>query len=237
MKILYFCLAVFCALLLTAPMAVIVWYEYNLWSIAVYISMLLALPVCSAFHELGHMLFGAILKIKAVPHFSLFGSSFCDVIPKTHKNLRSKLIVTALGGLIINAIFIFLGYLPSFTPVPVWLCVFLPASIYLFVLNALPAEYAEGRSDGQICLELIGNTDVAEVMLAVLTVQAQIAEGTPIKDVNKRLLFSLPQICEDEPAFISLLELRAKYCKAVGDEINAESYMRRFEYLKKEYMD
>lgn len=218
-------------------MAAIAWYDYGIWAIALYVAMVISLPVCSALHELGHMLFGAITKIKAVPYFSLFGSSFCDIIPKTDKNLRARLFITALGGLIVNAVFIIIGYLPAFTVAPVWICVFMPASIYLFILNILPVEYAGGKTDGFICVELICNTDVAEVMVAVLTVQAQLAAGKPIQEINKRLLFALPQICEDEPSFISLLELRAEYCKAVGDEINAAAYRQRFEYLKKEYLD
>ncbi len=73
-------------------------------------------------------------------------------------------------------------------------------------------------------------------MLAVLTVQAQVLNGKPIKEVDESLLFSVPQIQEDDPAFISLTELRYEYFKAKGEEEQAEKFKTRFEELKKEYM-
>lgn len=71
--------------------------------------MIVALPFSSLMHELAHMLFGAICKIKAVPKFKLFGSSSCELIPKTDKNLKWRLIFTARGGLIINFLLFGLG--------------------------------------------------------------------------------------------------------------------------------
>ena len=44
--------------------------------------------------------------------------------------------------------------------------------------------------------------DTSKVMLAVLKVQAQILAGKPISEIDKSLLFDVPQICEDELSFI-----------------------------------
>ena len=57
------------------------------------------------------------------------------------------------------------------------------------------------------------------------------------ENIDESLLFDLPQIAEDEEAFISLTELRYEYFKAVGDEEQAKKYKRRFEELKNEYID
>ncbi len=68
-----------------------------------------------------------------------------------------------------------------------------------------------------------------------MAVQAQLLNGKQISEIDKNLLFNLPQIREDEPAFISLAELRSEYYRAVGDEENAALWLSRFEELKKEY--
>lgn len=230
-------LAVIVALLFAGLLGWIYWLEYNLYALAVYAAMILALPFSSLMHELGHMLFGAICKIKAVPKFRLFGSSSCKLIPKTDKNLKWRLIFTAYGGLIINALLFILGIVAlSINDVPVWLALFMPANIYLYVMNAMPVQFDSGKTDGLICLELINQTDGAKVMLAVLTVQAQVLKGKPIEEVDEQLLFGVPQIIESDESFIALTELRYEYFKAKGETDKAQQYKSRFEELKKEYL-
>lgn len=209
------------------------YFAYGVWSVAADIAMFLALPVCVVLHELGHMLFGAIVKIKAVPHFSLLGSSCCKIIPKTDKNLKGRIVFTALGGLTVNALFIALGIVAIFVPaVPLWLCVPAPASTYLFLVNFAATEYGEGKTDALVCQELLGETDSAKVMLAVLTVQAQVLGGKPIEEVDESLLFKVPQIQEDDINFIALTELRYEYYKAKNQPETAKKYKSRLEDLK-----
>lgn len=212
------------------------WLRYGLWALAIYAAMILALPFQSLIHELGHMLVGAICKIKAVPQFKLFGSSSCKLIPKTDKKLRVRVFFTAIGGIAFNLLFFVLGLLAlSFKVLPSWLALFMPASIYLVFLNEMPVEFASGKTDGMICNEILNNTDFAKVMLAVLAAQAQILNGKQIAEIDEKLLFDLPQIREDDPAFISLTELRYEYLSAKGDD-RAEAYRQRFERLKEEYL-
>lgn len=223
------CVAVVCA--------VYFWYEYELVAIALYFAMIFALPFASFMHELGHMLFGAIVGIKAVPKFSIFGSSCCKIIPKTDKRLKSKVFFTTMGGIFVNVAFIILGVVAMCVEAcPMWLAVFMPSSIWLYIINILPFKYSSGKTDGLILTELVKNDDEAKVLLAVLTVQAQVLKGKPIAEVDKKLLFDQPQIVEDDPAFIAITELRYEYYKAVGEEEKANLYKARFEDLKKEYM-
>lgn len=194
-------------------------------------------PVSSLLHELGHMLFGACVKLRAVPKFRLFGPSSCKIKPYTDENLKCKLIVTTCGGLALNFIFIILGIITLCVPaMPVWLSALMPASFYLFALNALPLQFESGKTDGLVLLELIKNDDTAKVLLAVMTVQAQVLKGKPIEDVDEDLLFSVPQIAEDDQAFIALTELRYEYYEAKGEELLAQKYKLRFEELKEEYL-
>jgi len=212
---------------------VFLWYAF---------AIVCAIPVCSILHELGHMLFGAFVKIKATPNFSSWrkfmeASSSVIIKPRTDKNLRRKIIFTTSGGLFVNFIFMILGIVALCVPaVPTYLSAFLWASAYLFVFNALPLSLGDGKTDGLVICELIKNEDPAKVMLAVLAVQAQVLNGKPIEEVKESLLFDLPVIREDDQNFIALTELRYEYFEAKGDTEQAEKYKQRFEELKKEYL-
>ena len=223
-------------------------FDSSHWAIAVTVGiiMVLSCPLSAILHEAGHMLFGAAVKIRAVPDkgfikdtfLNWWDSSSCKIIPKTENGLRGRIIFTAIGGSAVNAIFVVLGIIALCVPsVPTELCALLPASFHLLALNALPLNYDDGKSDGEIIIQLIKNNDEAKVMLAVLKVQAQILKGKPIGEVDEKLLFDMPQIREDDISFISLCELRAEYFAAIGDEGNAEKWRTRFEQLKEEYLE
>lgn len=237
MKKLAISLAVIISLVFAGLLGWLFWLEYEYTAIVLYGAMIVALPFSVAMHELGHMLAGAICKIKAAPSIKISGASSCKLIPKTDKKLKWRLIFTARGGLIINLLLFLLGFTAFIPDVPVWVALFMPANIYLYILNAFSVLYAGGKSDGLVSWELYNNSDAAKVTLAVLAVQAKILKGEKIENIDKSLLFDLPQIAEDEEAFISLTELRYEYFKAVGDEEQAKKYKRRFEELKNEYID
>lgn len=230
-------LSVSAALVFAGILGYSYWLFYGLWAIACYAGIILALPFSSLMHELGHMLIGAFCKIKVKPKFSIFGNSYCDISPKTDKKLGMRIFFTALGGILINLLLFASGllgiYLGGYFRL---LGVLMPACVYLLFMNIMPVEFADGKTDGLICNNLLNNTDDAKVMLAVLGMQAQINGGKDIAEIDSGLLFDLPQIREDDPSFIALCELRYKYCEAVGDTAEAEKYKTRFEQLKEEYM-
>ena len=176
----------------------------------------------------------AACKVQLLPSLR---SSSVEIIPKKEDKTKSRLTVTSLGGIFFNFLFIALGFVALFVPqVPIWISPIAVFHLSLFFDNALPIAYKAGKSDGLVISGLIKNTPESRVMLAVLKVQAHILAGKPIAEVDKTYLFGLPQIAEDDPAFISLCELRAKYSEAVGDTQNAAVYRARFEELKKEYL-
>lgn len=247
MKLIWSIAVKIAAFALLAYCGVRVIFDSSHWIVTVFtgIIMVLSCPLASILHELGHTLFGATVKIRAIPDkgflkntfLNWWNSSSCKIIPKTEEGLRGRVIFTAIGGPAINLVFIILGIVALCVPaVPTELCALLPASFHLLALNALPVSYADGKSDGEIVLELAKNGDEAKVMLAVLTVQAQVLGGKPIGGVDEKLLFDLPQIREDDAGFISLCELRAEFFTAKGDTRNAEKWRTRFEQLKAEYL-
>lgn len=213
------------------------WFEYGLWSIAVWVAMIAAIPLSSLLHELGHMLFGAISGIKAKPHFSLFGSSSCALIPKKENKIKARIIATAYGGIIVNLfIAVICMLLIEFYIAPAWLSFLIPANMYLCILNIMPVHLPSGKTDGLVINDIINKNNVGKVLLAVLTVQAQVLNGKPIAEVDEELLFNLPQIQEDDQSFIALTELRYEYMKAKGNEEEAQKYKQRFEQLKEDYL-
>lgn len=219
-------------------------FEYEsalmIWLLGV--AALISLPVCSLLHELGHVIFGAFTKIQArislKSIFVFFKPSNCVIVPHCDKNVKKRLIVTALGGLIVNLIFVILGVIAIFvSALPTYLAILTPASLYLFVINALPADIGGNKTDALLIVEVLKEEDSAKVLLAVLTVQAQVLNGKPVEEVDEELLFNLPQIQEDDPAFISLTELRAMYFSAKCDEEQAQKYSARLEQLKADYLN
>lgn len=211
--------------------------QWQTWLSFLFASLVFV-PFAVLFHEGGHILFGALAKIKTEPKFGIFRTSSCKLIPRTDQNLKARLVFTAAGGVAVNLLFVVLGVLALSVPaIPVLESHVLPSSLYFFLLNVLPLQLADGKTDGLVVWELLRGGDESKVMLAVLSVQAQVLGGKPIGEVDEKLLFDLPQIREDDESFIALTELRYEYCKAKGDEARAESYRARFEQLKKDYLD
>ena len=230
-----FVLAIVIAVLFSLACGFMLWSGYGIWALAAYAGIIVCFPLQYVFHELGHVVFGAICKIKVIPEFSFFRSDRCKILPKTDKRLKPRIVITSLGGLIVNLILGIFGFLAFSKLIPLWLCVFLPSSAYILEINANRTNGASGKTDMDICFELLSGSDEGKVLLAVLTVQAQLNCGKRITEIDEALLFNVPQIREDDESFIALTELRYEYVKARDGEETAKPYKDRFEMLK-EYL-
>ena len=77
------------------------------------------------------------------------------------------------------------------------------------------------------------------VLERVLTIQGMLSEGAKLEDIDEQFFYSVPQVAEDDAAFIMLVSLRADYYKAKGDEANAAKWEERLssllEYLPEGY--
>lgn len=238
MKNSHFWLALTASLLFAGGGGALCWLEYGLsWRFGAYfIALLLGLLTAPPLHEFGHFLFGLFVKVKAMPDGGIFTfkSSSCLIIPKTDEGLKKRIIITTLGGVAVNLIVVILGVVFAFAPsLPTWMCGIMPGTFYIFLFNVLPSYTESGKTDGMVIAEILGDEDSAKVMLSVLTVQAQVLGGKPIEEVDKKLLFNLPQIPEDDINFIALTALRRDYCEATGDIANATKYSLRFKELQK----
>lgn len=212
------------------------YYGYNVWLLAAFyvLTVVTFSVVCDLVHELAHFAVGRLLKMGTKkPEYRPLGSSSVEVSPRVFKGLRARMIVTAAAGPFSTLLFVALGVCTLAIPsIPQVYVIVLPYSAFLFLYNALPVEYACGKSDGLVIKELVKCDDSARVMLAVLKVQGMVNAGTSLKDVDKSLLFDLPQLAEDDVNFIVLTELRYEYFKALGEEEEAAKYLKRYEEIK-----
>lgn len=215
------------------------YYGYNVVLLAAFyvLTAVTFSVVCDLVHELAHFAVGRALKMGTrAPKYRPLGSSSVEVNPRVCKGLRARMIATAAAGPLSTLLFVALGVCTLAIPaIPQVYVIVLPYSAFSFLYNALPVEYAGGKNDGLVLKELIKCDDSARVMLAVLKVQGMINAGTSLKDVDKSLLFDLPQLPEDDVNFIVLTELRYEYFKAFGDEEEAAKYLERYEEIK-EYL-
>ena len=222
------------ALALAAAGCYCIYISFGWVHILIYLlACLLFFPVAALLHEAGHLVFGGIsgMRVK-LGRPGVFAPSSCTVMPRCSGNMRRRFIVTALGGLAVNLLTAAVGMGLLFADGAALYFSFLaPASFYLFMINVLPVTYSGGDTDMLLALQAIKNTDVWKVLGRVLEIQGMITAGTPIEGIEEDLFFSVPQIAEDESAFIMLVSLRADYYAARGDEENAKKWGDRLESI------
>ncbi len=204
------------------------------WNIVACILLcVLFFPLAAQLHELGHKLFGLFVKMDVkLGKFALFSPSSCTVMPKSSKNIRRSFIVTACGGLVVNFLFAAAGIALMCCANEATIGLFVaPSSLYLLIINAVPTGSGESATDMRMIIDAAKNTEEWQVLERVLTIQGRLYEGTPIEDIEEDFFFSVPQIAEDEPAFIMLVSLRADYYAAIGDDSNAKKWGDRLESI------
>ncbi len=209
------------------------------WHVAAYVAACaLFFPLSAQLHELGHKLFGAFAGMRVkLGRFAVFAPSVCTVTPCRSKNIRRAFIATACGGLAVNFLLAAAGAaLLFFGNGAVYASFVAPSSLYLLIVNAAPSGDGACATDMDMLLDAAKNTPQWQVLERVLTVQGMLAEGTPIEALDEELLFSVPQIAEDRPAFIMLVCLRAEYYASKNDLVNAEKWRQRYEQLKNDYL-
>lgn len=210
--------------------------------IPAYLALLIvSVPFSDFVHEGAHLIVGLCLNMGIKPdRYRIFRTSSVNVCPKGVKHMRLRMILTASAGVAINLACAAIGIISILVPqVPATLCVLLPYSAYLFLLNAVPAELSGGKNDGMIVWELLTLSDSAKVMLVILRIQGSIRSGIKLEEIPEAMLFEVPQLPEDDINFIILTQLRYEYYLAVGNDSEAYKYFMRYKdlikYLPSEY--
>ncbi|MGN1373414.1 MAG: hypothetical protein ACI4VK_05135 [Candidatus Coproplasma sp.] len=197
------------------------------------VSLILGVFVEDIIHEGAHFLVGSIclMGIK-VPKIRLFRSSSVEMCPKGVKGMRARLIATVLAGLVFDILLVALGVIAFVAPsVPTIVGFAAPYALYSLIINGVPLEYGEGKTDGLVALEVIKNDPSAQVMINILKIQGLMRSGVFLKDIDEGLFLDVPQLPEDDINFIILTQLRYEYYLAKGNDTEAYKYFMRYQQV------
>ena len=215
------------------------------------------------FHELGHVISGKIRGFKFYSmtvwffHFKKengkinFGfnwigneAGYTEMIPTRKETVGKDFMKMTLGGIIASLILTIISILPiifnAYLPIKVFalLAMGLPVSVYFFLGSVLPMISDGVKNDGLTALSYHRRDESSRVGESVLKAQADLYAGVLPKDLNEELLFTVPQIMEDDLNFVALLDLRYAYYLDKGDYENAVKVNERLlaiDRLPKQY--
>lgn len=201
-------------------------------------------------HELGHVSFAQIANMdyvyvkffcfkiyikngkKRLGLASPFSPDETQVIPKSGGNMQKRAVLYTLGGLIYGGVFLLLILLAAIlcsavghTSYLLWGIV--PYAAYLFLLNLLPVEYPSGKTDTLVYLGLKKGDDAEKTMLSAMEIQGQLYVGKSFAEIDEKFYFDLPQLCEDEPLFAVMLDLKYRYFLEKKEYENAADCLNR----------
>ncbi len=216
-------------------------------------------------HELGHVIFAKKANMKPiyVKMFCLrytfkngkkgwslvspFEDDQTQVLPKSSGNMLQRTMEYTLGGLIFGGIFFIAVLILAIILMLIgktnyFVLGVVPYMAYLEALNLLPVEYGSGKTDMLVYAGLKNGHDAEKVMLSAMEIQGKLYEGNSFSEIDERLYFDLPQLCEDEPLFAVILELRYRYylekdemqkaADCLNRLVNAQAYLPSLEITK-----
>lgn len=242
------------ALLIVLVMRLLILFALS-WSnldrmIEVVVGISTAIVLVPAFHELGHVLFAAINKMRIV-----YCKCFCmryyvkngkgkvgfvnpftpdetQVLPTGGENMQSRAYAYAIGGLVSSGI-IFLILAAACTLLfavgaqNYTLYAWLAYAAYIFLLNVIPTEYASGKTDALVARGISKGEAVEQTMLNVMRIQGELQTGKTYAEIEEEYYFSAPQIAENEPMYVAILDARFSYY------LEKEDYEKAFDCLKR----
>lgn len=224
--------AVLCTLLLVAGFLLVFSYAFNdgvTATVKCLVGLALGFILSPIVHELGHVLLAAIVKMEAVyvkcfcfkvylkngkkrfAFASPFAADETQVLPLVGGDMQKRAGLYAIGGLLFGGVFLTLVAVGALLAPSYVLLGMLPYAAYLFFLNLPPFEYASGKTDGLIYKGIKKNFDAEKCMLSVMEIQGLLSEGKSFAGVEENFYFDLPQLCEDEPLYAVILDLRYRY--------------------------
>ena len=245
--------AIFCTLLLVAGFVVAFIFAWrdSVWETAYFlIGMVGSLIFTTIIHELGHLFFLTVNKMecvyikcfcfkqyrkdgkKRIGFASPFKADETQAIPKTGGNMKKRASAYTLGGLIFSAIWLFLLVGGALTCTLLGGTVYIlwgavPYAAYIFLLNVMPCEYGSGKTDMLVYCGIQKEEPAEKVMLYAMEIQGQLYEGKSFAQIDEKWYFDLPQLCEDEPLYAVILDLRYRYYLEKNDLQNAADCLNR----------
>ncbi len=201
-------------------------------------------------HEIGHVTFAKTAGLdcvyvkcfcfrfyrengrKKVGFASPFSPDETQVMPKTGGDMCRRTKAYAIGGLAFSFILLLVTVacavcMQIFLAPNYLLWGLLPFMGYSFLLNIAPADYPSGKTDMAVYIGLKKGADAEKTMVSAMEIQGQLAEGKSFTEISEEFYFNTPQLCEDEPLFAVILDLRYRYYLEKGDMDNAATCLNR----------
>lgn len=245
--------ALICTLLLVAGFLLVfgfAWQAGTWHTVEAVVGLALGFALAPIVHELGHVCFALCAKMDYVyvkcfcfkivlkngkKRFSLalpFASDETQVIPKCGGNMKKRAAKYTLGGLIFSGVFLALILTSAILCTAIghtkfFLWGLVPYTSYLFLLNALPLEYGNGKTDALVYKGIKNGYSAEKNMLSAMEIQGQLYEGKSFSEIDGSCYFDLPQLCEDEPLFAVMLDLRYRYYLDKEDFASAADCLNR----------
>ena len=245
--------AILCTLLLVAGLVVafiFAWKAGEIQALAFLLGVLVSFIITPILHELGHLSLLKANKMECVyikcfcfkqymqdgkkrfGFASPFRADETQALPKMGGNMKKRAEAYTLGGLIFSGVFLVLltgaaltCSLLDVTRFELWGAV--PYAAYIFFLNLAPVEYASGKTDALVYYGIQKGEPVEKVMLSAMEIQGQLFEGKSFAEIDEKWYFNLPQLCEDEPLYAVILDLRYRYYLEKNDLQNAADCLNR----------
>ena len=189
-------------------------------------------------------------KVSFIPNAAYAGASEMYPVGETH--LKGRILFYTLGGAAFNFLFAAAGILYTlggaafnflFAAAGILCYLLLPASwallffvslaplnLYECVAELLPMQLPAGKTDGKFALDLMTGESGARNAFAVFRAQSLIAKGC-FSEVPRSILYDVPVVREDDPAFLSLLSLRMMRAALLNEREEALSCAERLSGL------
>ncbi len=172
-------------------------------------------------------------------------AGYTEMIPMSSENIAKRYAKMSIAGPWASFACMLIGVAPFFIDsLPyelfcIW-SIFLPVGAYFFFGSVLPVSSGGFLNDGAVYMCMNKMDDVSIVMTNLLTIQAEMFKGKTPSQINEKLYYDLPQLAEDNPVFIMLLNARYNYCLDKGDYDGAKKITERLlsieEYIPKAYL-
>lgn len=240
--------AVLCTLLLAAGFVAVFLFAWQGGIpdiVQCLIGLFLSCVLSPIVHELGHVVCASAVKMDCVyikafcfkiylkngkKRFGLaspFAPDQTQVLPKSGGNMEKRALIYAIGGLVFSFVFMTAILVTAILFSQYLLWGLLPYTAYLFLMNILPLEYPNGKTDIGVYVGIQKGCDTEKNMLSAMEIQGQLAEGKSFSEIDEKLYTDVPLLCEDEPMFAIMLDLRYRYYLDKQDMDNAAACLNR----------
>jgi hypothetical protein len=162
---------------------------------------------------------------------SPFAPDETQAVPTCGGDMQRRAICFTLGGLCFGVLFLLTVLATAMICTFVGNVNFLlwgivPYAAYLVLLNIMPVEYASGKTDTLVWLGLKKGYPEEQNMLAAMEIQGQLFTGKTYGEIDEKLYYDVPQLCEEQPLYAVMLDLRYRYhierdeYEKAGDSLN-----------------